>query len=157
MVYASPHDTTVAVMRAGITKSELPWYQMVIRGFFAGGFIALGALFASVVAAGMIQTHETNPSLQKLMYALVFPAGLFLVAQTGMELFTSNVMFLTPGLLGRKISIFLFVKNLVTAWIMNFVGSIFVAGIFAYFTGITTTDPTRSYINAVGIRSFIYS
>jgi len=149
MVFSNPHDTSVSVLRAGITKSELPWYQIATRGFLAGAFIAMGGLFSIIVGAGLTGFHETNPGLQKLIFALVFPFGLVLVAMTGAELFTSNIMFLTPGVLSRKIPLRNLAKNWTIVWIMNFVGSLFVAGFLAYLSQLTTSDPYRAYANTI--------
>lgn len=145
MVFANPHDTSVEVLRAGITKGELPWWQICLRGYFAGMFIAVGALFSLVVAGGLPGFQASDPGLVKLVFAFLFPTGLVLVAQTGAELFTGNIMFLTPGLLLRKISPKQVLKNWGLSYIFNFLGSLFVAFFLAYLSGLTTTGSVASY------------
>ena len=62
-------------VETGIKKAELPVSHMLILGFFAGMFIALAGAGASVASAAM-----TNASASRIASALVFPAGLALVA-----------------------------------------------------------------------------
>lgn len=157
MVFSNPHDTSLTVFRAGITKAELPWWQISVRGFLAGAFIALGGLFSIIVAGGLTSIKVSDPGLQKLIGAFVFPFGLVLVAQTGAELFTSNIMFLAPGILARKISFKNLFINWGLAWFTNFLGSLFVAFFLSWLAGLTTGEPVNSYIKGIATAKSNYN
>jgi formate/nitrite transporter FocA (FNT family) len=45
----SPQQIAERVEEVGVTKSKLPLLSMVALGVLAGGFIGLGAMFASLV------------------------------------------------------------------------------------------------------------
>ncbi|RME07010.1 MAG: hypothetical protein D6803_05040 [Anaerolineae bacterium] len=61
----------------GVRKTELPASNMFALALLAGAFIALGAVFATTVAAG---TSDAMPyGVVKLLVGLVFSLGLILV------------------------------------------------------------------------------
>lgn len=119
----------------GCHKAENPLKTTLIMGFFAGMYIAFGALGSLMASASF---REINPSLTRLISGAVFPVGLMLVLLAGAELFTGNCL-LAVGLMRKKISLYRFTRNLCIVWVMNLVGSLFV-GILAVVTHTMTPD-----------------
>lgn len=137
---------TRAVMRAGIVKANMSWYQIAVRAFLAGCYVAFGALFAIMVGWGLPGIRAANVGLQRFMFAIVFPSGLVLIVLSGAELFTGNCMFLMPGLLSRKITLKDLAKNWGISYLGNFAGCLFVMGILVYLSGISSPEPYNSMI-----------
>lgn len=48
---------------------------------------------------------QTNPGLGKLLFALLFPVGLFLHTMHGTEMYTSNAMKLPAAVLEGKVRV----------------------------------------------------
>ena len=92
---------------------------MVVLGIFAGIFIGFAGI-ASTVAASTV----SNPSLGKLVGAVVFPAGMAMVLIAGSELFTGNTLIIL-AVLEKRISVLRMLKNWFFVAIGNFLGSFF--------------------------------
>lgn len=117
-------DTTVKYSEAGIHKAAMPIGKMFVLAFMAGMFISFAG-----VASTMASSTIDSPSVAKLVSALVFPAGLAMVVLNGSELFTGNNLMII-SVLDKRIRISAMLKNWLIVYIGNFVGSIFVTGLF---------------------------
>ena len=94
---------------------------MFALAILAGAFIALGAVFATTVAA---ETSTSWPfGIAKLLVGLVFCLGLILVIVGGAELFTGNNLIVMAWASG-KVSTRALLRNWVIVYAGNFVGSI---------------------------------
>ena len=120
----SVNEITTKYSEAGINKSTMPIIKMFVLAFMAGMFISFAGVASSVVSC----TIE-SPSVAKLVAALVFPAGLAMVVLNGSELFTGNNLMII-SVLDKRISIWGMLKNWVIVYFGNFVGSIFVTGLY---------------------------
>lgn len=110
---------------------------MLVLGFLAGAFIAIGFLLDIRVTG--IMPDEWG-GLRTLIGASVFPVGLVLTIIAGGELLTGNMMTLPMALFSRQIGVAALVRNWVLVTISNFVGSIAVAYFFGHFLGLTEGD-----------------
>src|SRR6188508_3819617 len=71
----------------GFTKVGMATFDVFVLSVLAGAFIALGAIFATTVAAG---GAELPYGVVRLLAGLAFTLGLILVVVAGAELFTGN-------------------------------------------------------------------
>ena len=71
----------------GVSKAGLDTTRTFVLAVLAGAFIALGAMFATVVTAG---AGDVPYGLARLAGGVVFTLGLVLVVVAGAELFTGN-------------------------------------------------------------------
>ena len=71
----------------GVSKAGLDATRTFVLAVLAGAFIALGAMFATVVTAG---AGDVPFGLARLAAGVVFCLGLLLVVVAGAELFTGN-------------------------------------------------------------------
>ena len=116
----TPTEITAATIKTGIAKAKLPWWKMILLGFFAGMFIALagvGATFGNIYGG-------------KIAGACIFTAGLAMVVVAGSELFTGNNL-MVMALFDRKIKFHQLLKNWILVFFGNFLGALFVASIAA--------------------------
>ncbi len=105
----------------GERKAEMPAMTTFVLAVLAGAFIALGAIFATTVAAG---TSGVLPfGVTKLLVGLVFSLGLILVVVGGAELFTGNNLIVMAWASG-KVHTRGLLRNWVIVYVGNFVGSI---------------------------------
>ncbi|MBO9369068.1 MAG: formate transporter FocA [Chloroflexi bacterium] len=116
----------------GVRKAEMPLSKMFVLAVLAGAFIALGAIFATLVgsgafimrsAEGQIVSITLPYGLQRLFMGLVFSLGLILVVIGGAELFTGNNL-IVMAWANRKISTKALLRNWGIVYLGNFVGAL---------------------------------
>lgn len=115
-----PAEMATRAEYVGVRKAETPALTTFTLAILAGGFIALGAMFATNTAAG---SSVLPYGVAKLLTGLVFCLGLILVIVGGAELFTGNNLIVMAWASG-KVSTRSLLRNWVIVYIGNFVGSI---------------------------------
>ena len=114
-----PADVARKAETVGVAKAGMPVLDVLLLGVLAGAFIALGAIFATTVAAG----GSTMPyGVVRLFAGLVFTLGLILVVVAGAELFTGNNL-IVMAWASRRVSAARLLGNWTIVWIGNFVGA----------------------------------
>lgn len=105
----------------GVKKVQNDAITTFLLAMLAGAFIALGAIFATVVSAG---ASEALPfGVTKLLSGLVFCLGLILVIVGGAELFTGNTLIVIAWA-ARKVSLDALLRNWSLVFVGNFVGAL---------------------------------
>lgn len=137
MAYLTPQQIAEVAVEIGVKKSKLGSGQLLVLGFLAGAFIALGFLLDERVVGTLPASWG---SLKSFLGASVFPVGLVLVVLAGAELVTGNMMTLPIAAFAKKISWAAVTRNLFYVSIGNFLGSIFVAYFFGHIVGLTEGD-----------------
>lgn len=130
----SPQQIAEITVEAGVKKSHLPTVSILVLGFLAGAFIALGFLLDIHVS-----TMIPGPwaSLGTLMGAAVFPIGLILTILAGGELLTGNMMTLPTAMFAGRISAGAVARNWILVTLANLVGALFIAYFFGHVLGLT--------------------
>jgi len=134
MAFKQAKDIAKGMVQIGEKKAALLILNMIVLGFLAGAYIAFGGLLA--IRASATLPNETWGSLQKFVFGALFPVGLMLVVMAGAELVTGNFMTQTIAFVDKKINLGSLFKNWFYVYLGNFIGSIFVAYILAYKTGL---------------------
>jgi formate/nitrite transporter FocA (FNT family) len=80
-----PPEMALACEAAGAAKAGRDALALIVLGVLAGAFIALGAIFMTVVLTG---TGELPWGVARLLAGLAFSLGLILVIVGGAELFS---------------------------------------------------------------------
>jgi formate transporter len=110
----------------GVRKAEAPLLATFTLAVLAGAFIALGAIFATTVAAG---TSGVVPyGVARLLIGSVFSLGLILVVVGGAELFTGNNL-IVMAWASRKVKTTALLRNWLVVYLGNFVGAVGTAGL----------------------------
>jgi formate transporter len=127
----------------------------------AGAFIALGAIFATTVAAG---GAELPYGVVRLLAGLAFTLGLILVVVAGAELFTGNNL-IVMAWASRRVATVALLGNWAVVWIGNFVGA-FATALIVYVSeqytfgggavgqtalGIAATKTSLGFVQAVAL------
>lgn len=134
MAALKPSQVAALTADTGEQKAHNPTISVLILGFLAGAYIALGyLLYIRVTAAAPADLG----SLNGLIGALVFPLGLTLVLIAGGELLTGNMMAVSLARFTRKITTGELFRNLTLVTISNFIGAVFVAYLFGHVLGLT--------------------
>lgn len=118
------------VATAGIMKGQMPSSQLFVLGVLAGVFIALGALFYTLV----ISDSALGAGPTRLIGGLAFGVGLVMVIIAGGELFTGNALMVLPWLEG-KITSAEVLRNWLLVYLANLAGALMIAG-FVVLSGV---------------------
>lgn len=137
-----PAEMATRAEYLGVRKAEMPTFTMLMLSILAGAFIALGAIFATTVAAGGMSVTAADGTVafstgfpygvMRLLTGLVFCLGLILVIVGGAELFTGNNMIVMAWASG-KVTGRALLRNWVIVYFGNFLGSIGTAALM-FFT-----------------------
>lgn len=131
-----PAEMATRAEYVGVRKAEMPFRKVFALSILAGAFIAMGAIFATTIAAGGMSVKAADGSLiyntalpygiTRLLSGLVFCLGLILVVVGGAELFTGNNL-IVMAWASRKVSTRALLRNWLIVYTGNFIGSIVTA------------------------------
>ena len=116
---------------AGVKKAKLDVASLLVLAILAGAFIALGAVFATTVTAGL--KGSVPYGIIKLLGGLVFCLGLILVIVGGAELFTGNAL-IVMAWAGKRIRTAQLLRNWLIVYVGNFIGALGTV-VMVFFTG----------------------
>ena len=111
-----PPETALACEAAGAAKAGRDEIALLVLGLLAGAFIALGAVFMTVVLTG---AGELPWGVARLLAGTAFSLGLILVIVGGAELFTGDSLMIV-ACASRRIT----VGALLRAWSLVYIGNI---------------------------------
>ena len=115
----SPGEIARMVETKGVAKAEAPILTTLVLGIVAGAFIALGAMFSTVVGTG--STLGEGPT--RLLAGVAFSLGLILVVVAGAELFTGNNLVVISWV-SRHITLGRLLRNWVLVYLGNAIGAL---------------------------------
>jgi formate transporter len=96
-----PEEVALRAEAAGVAKADRDGLTLLTLAVLAGAFIALGAMFSTLVSVGIAEVLPWG--LGRLVIGAVFALGLMLVVVCGAELFTGDVL-MTMAWASRRIS-----------------------------------------------------
>ena len=164
MVFHPPVAITAKAGDAGKYKVGLPAWNMVLRGFMSGAYIAMGGALATVcstgiaysaaqITAGAVPGGFASAGVAQLILGAVFPVGLIITVLTGAELFTGDAMLAPMAAFIHKISWAQVLTLWVFVYIGNFIGSVVWAYIMANGPFVTWDAAGAATITAFGSRA----
>ena len=134
MAFHPPQHIAKTAVEVGVKKATTSVPNMLVLGFLAGAFIALGFLLD-------IRTIGNLPkewgSFSSFLGGAVFPIGLMFVIIAGGDLLTGNMATLPLAYLARRITLAQIVRNWFWITVANFLGAVFVAYFFGHVVGLT--------------------
>lgn len=135
-LYGSSADLDVC-SNVGVGKSNYSFGRLLAAGFMAGAYIAFGFILSIVASAAFSKWGSApNFSLFKILIGIFFPVGLIAVLIGGADLWTGNVQMLCVAKLEKHIKIKDVLYNWFTSFSGNFLGSIFMAFLVTFGTGV---------------------
>jgi len=138
MTVHKPQQIAALTAEIGENKARYPLGTVLVLGFLAGAYIALGFLLdIRVIASAPAEWG----SFTSFLGAAVFPLGLILVLLAGGELATGNMMAVSLARISGRIRTGAWLRNLLLVTLGNFVGALFVAYMFGHVAGLTADGP----------------
>ncbi|KTT02050.1 formate/nitrite transporter [Pseudomonas oryzihabitans] len=155
----TPKEIALLAVQAGVAKSRLSIGNLLVLGFLAGAFIALGFLLDIHVIGTLPGSWG---SLSALLGAMVFPLGLILTVLAGGELLTGNMLLLPMAWFARRIRLLAVLRNFFWVTLANLLGALAVAYCFGHLLGLTegaflakTTAIAQAKVAASFMQAFI--
>ncbi|MDR1026546.1 MAG: formate/nitrite transporter family protein [Lactobacillus sp.] len=147
MNYLSPKEIAAEFCHTGSYKADMPLRKFTVLAFLGGAFIALGGLLSVMVAGGMPEVYASNPGFVKFVAGAMFPVGLIMVTVAGADLFTSDCAYMVFPCSQKHKKITALLKIWIVSYVINFVGTQFVAYFMVYKTGVLSSEPWTSYLH----------
>jgi formate/nitrite transporter len=117
-----PAEIAAACERVGVRKTQMDAVSLFVLAILAGAFIALGAMFFTIVLSGT--GLGWGPT--QLLGGVAFSLGLVLVIIAGAELFTGNVLSVMAWA-SRKVTTQGVLRSWAIVYVGNFVGALLTA------------------------------
>ncbi|MDE6301615.1 MAG: formate/nitrite transporter family protein [Muribaculaceae bacterium] len=133
-------------VEVGTEKAVRKPGRLFALSVLAGVFISLGGVLSLILGFGFPEFSAANPGLQKLISALAFPIGLFLVVMFGADLFTGNNALLIPAVNERRIGPGAVITNWTMVWIGNFAGALLFTFLMVVCCGMVDSEPYHGAI-----------
>jgi formate/nitrite transporter len=164
MVFHPPVAIVAKAGDAGKYKVGLPAWNMILRGFMSGAYIAMGGALATVcstgiaysaaqVTAGAVPGGFASAGIAQLVLGAVFPVGLIITVLTGAELFTGDAMLAPMAAFIHKVSWAQVLTLWVFVYIGNLIGSIFWAYLMANGPFVSFDAAGAATVTAFGTRA----
>ncbi len=134
MVFHPPVAIVAKAGDAGKYKVGLPAWNMILRGFMSGAYIAMGGALATICTTGIQATDvalrygTASAGFSQLILGAVFPVGLIITVLTGAELFTGDAMLAPMAAFIHKISW----AQVLTLWVLVYIGNFIGSVVWAY-------------------------
>jgi formate/nitrite transporter len=139
MVFHPPVAIVAKAGDAGKYKVGLPAWNMVLRGFMSGAYIAMGGALATVCSTGIVYSAAqitagavpggfASAGMAQLILGAVFPVGLIITVLTGAELFTGDAMLAPMAAFIHKISW----GQVLNLWLWVYIGNLIGSVVWAY-------------------------
>jgi formate transporter len=116
-----PREMAAVAEETGVRKAVMGLRNTFALSILAGAFIAMGAVYATTVTAGV--GGHIPFGVARFLAGLVFSLGLILVVVAGAELFTGNNL-IVMAWANRRITSWQVSRNWTIVYIGNLVGSI---------------------------------
>lgn len=140
----SPARITIKAENLGMVKTEMSFARSFVLSLMAGAFIAMGAMFFSLVVGDPALPF----AIKRVLGGFLFCLGLICVVVAGAELFTGNTMIVMTAA-SKRIKWSAVWKNWVVVFIGNLIGSLVVVGLvyLAEFPGMNSGQVGQTMVS----------
>lgn len=139
-LFLTTHEAALAVVATSMKKARQLILTLTINSFMGGLLFTTGGMLHVMVELELPEIFNTNPGFVYLLQGLVYPIGLFYVVVMGVDLFNSNILFFTVGVVRGAVSVLDLAISLIVSWWLNLVGNIFVCYLMCHYSGVTSTE-----------------
>ncbi|GFP68346.1 uncharacterized transporter YHL008C [Saccharomyces cerevisiae] len=136
--YLTPHETALAVVATAMKKARLQLDTLLINSILGGVLFSSGSFLLVAVYSEDPDIVARNPGIVNLITGVNFAMGLFYVVMMGADLFNSNILFFSVGVLRKAVTIYDLMISWVVSWLGNIAGSLFVSYLFGHLSGISS-------------------
>lgn len=139
-LYNTPHETALAVVATAMKKARLQISTLMINSIVGGILFSSGSIMTMAASAENPGLWQDNPGILSSYSGLVYGIGLFYVVIMGADLFNSNILFFSVGVLRRAVTVYDLLISWTISLIGNLGGGLFAAYLFVHLSGVGTSD-----------------
>ncbi|ODV97054.1 hypothetical protein PACTADRAFT_48824 [Pachysolen tannophilus NRRL Y-2460] len=118
--YINTHEAALAVVATSMKKARLKIDTLILNSIMGGMLFSCGGMLHLLAQAECPGIYASNPGIIRLLQGSLYPFGLFYVVNMGADLFNSNILFFTVGVLRGAVTIL----DLVISWTVSFFGNL---------------------------------
>jgi formate/nitrite transporter len=122
MDYIRPSEVAESFLAGGVTKSQLPVAQLLLRGLLSGALLGFATTVAFVANA---------QGLPPVIGAALFPVGFAMIVVLGLELVTGSFAMVPAALLAGRVGLPRVLANLTWVFLGNLIGGCLYAWMYA--------------------------
>ena len=149
MSFHQPTAILKACSDTGAYKTQLPVWNLLLRGAMSGAYIGMGTALMVVVTTGIELTLGSG--FTRFIGGAVFPLGVILTILTGAELFTADAMLAPMAAFRHRISWVLVIRLWILVWLGNLVGALFYAELMTFGPLISVDASGVASVTSAGI------
>ncbi|CDK28921.1 unnamed protein product [Kuraishia capsulata CBS 1993] len=139
--YITTHEAALAVVATAMKKSRLRLDTLIINSIMGGILFSVGGMLHIMVQAqnpGLIASDQLG--IVQLLQGLVYGLGLFNVVIMGVDLFNSNILFFSVGLMRGAVTIVDLLISWFVSFFFNLASTIMVVALVMHASGVASTD-----------------
>lgn len=137
--YITPHEAALAVVATSMKKARLHITTLILNALMGGFLFSSGSMLYIIIHSNNPITDSKNPGFLDMLGGISFGIGLFYVVIMGVDLYNSNILYFSVGLLRRAVSIW----DLLISWFIslfgNVGGSLFMSYVLVHLSTISKT------------------
>mmetsp|Transcript_22168 Transcript_22168/g.55454 ORF Transcript_22168/g.55454 Transcript_22168/m.55454 type:complete len:301 (-) Transcript_22168:193-1095(-) len=131
-IVKGPKEAYEGMVDKGVELAAKPLIKVFHQSFFAGCYIGFGGMLSMVVAGGLADAAEANPTIQTFVFAALFPVNLLIILLSGGILYTGTSATVAAAVYERKTHWVNIPRTFVVAWMGNFLGALIFALLIEY-------------------------
>ncbi|CCC67812.1 hypothetical protein NCAS_0A12540 [Naumovozyma castellii] len=156
--YITPHEAALAVVATAMKKARLQIDTLIVNSLVGGIFFSSGAALYIAIHSDNPKWLDENPGILNMMGSMCFGLGLFYVVIMGVDLFNSNILFFSVGVLRGAVTIYDLLVSWIVSWLCNIGGTLFVSYLFIHVNKVGSSEDwvKGSILIAEGKASFSF-
>jgi formate/nitrite transporter len=111
----------------GVELAAKPLIKVFHQSFYAGCYIGFGGMLSMVVAGGLADAAQDNPTIQTFVFAALFPVNLLIILLSGGILYTGTSATVAAAVYERKTHWINIPRTFTVAWMGNLLGALIFA------------------------------
>jgi formate/nitrite transporter len=142
-IVKTPAETYGDIADKAETIGNYSWKKTLFASFKGGCYVGMAGLLSIGITGNM---GSTNLSLQRFVFAALFPVNLLLVLQTACQLFTGNTATMTIGMIEGRTTWKKFARN----WVFSYIGNVLGCGslaVLTWYTGLLSSGTASMALN----------
>lgn len=117
--YITPHEAALAVVATAMKKARMQLDVLILNTVMAGILFSCGSILTVAVHSENPDTWNRNPGTFDFLSGIFYGTGLFYVVVLGADLYNSNILYFSVGLLRRSVTIY----DLLISWFCSIIGN----------------------------------
>jgi len=128
----SPKEAWDSMIDKGVSMAGESSIKIFHQSFYAGCYIGFGGMLSMVVAGGLDDASQDNPTIQTFVFAALFPVNLLLILLTGGTLITGTAATVPAAVFEGKLPWQQIPRTFALTWFGNLLGALLFAAFITY-------------------------